>query len=144
MNKLEFDYILQNGESYLVEFKERVNSSLVREMIAFANASGGRIFLGVTDNGKARGIEITNKLRSRIQDFANNCQPSVPVDLKEYKNILIIGIPEGKDKPYQCSEGFFIRMGSNAQKMDRDRIIEFIQTEGKVRFEEQIHKKFNF
>jgi len=41
MNKLEFDYILQNGESYLVEFKERVNSSLVREMIAFANAFEG-------------------------------------------------------------------------------------------------------
>ena len=41
MNKREFDYILQNGESYLVEFKERVNSSLVREMTAFANASGG-------------------------------------------------------------------------------------------------------
>ncbi len=55
MNKREFDYILQNGESYLVEFKERVNSSLSREMTAFANASGGRIFIGVTDSGKARG-----------------------------------------------------------------------------------------
>ena len=41
MNKLEFDYILQNGESYLVEFKERVNSSLAREMTAFANAFEG-------------------------------------------------------------------------------------------------------
>jgi len=136
MNKREFDYILQNGESYLVEFKERVNSSLVREMTAFANASGGRIFLGVTDSGKAVGIEITNKLRSRIQDMANNCQPPVTVVLKKYHNILIIDIPEGKDKPFQCSEGFFIRMGSNAQKMDRDRIVEFLQAEGKVRFEE--------
>jgi len=144
MNKREFDYILQNGESYLVEFKERVNSSLSREMTAFANASGGRIFIGVTDSGKARGIEITNKLRSRIQDMANNCQPPVPVDLKKYHNILIIDILEGKDKPYQCSEGFFIRMGSNAQKMDRDRIVEFLQAEGKVRFEEQVHKKFSF
>ena len=91
MNKLEFDYILQNGESYLVEFKERVNSSLAREMTAFANASGGRIFLGVTDNGKAGGIEITNKLRSRIQDFANNCQPYVPVDLKYVKMAVEMG-----------------------------------------------------
>ena len=144
MNKREFDYILQNGESYLVEFKERVNSSFVREMTAFANASGGRIFLGVTDSGKAVGIEITNKLRSRIQDMANNCQPPVTVVLKKYHNILIIDIPEGKDKPFQCSEGFFIRMGSNAQKMDRDRIVEFLQAEGKVRFEEQVHKKFSF
>jgi ATP-dependent DNA helicase RecG len=144
MNKREFDYIMQNGESYLVEFKERVNSSLAREMTVFANASGGKIFLGVTDGGKSVGIDITNKFRSRIQDMANNCQPSVSVVLKKYHNILIIDIPEGKDKPYQCSEGFFIRMGSNAQKMDRDRIVEFLQAEGKVRFEEQVHKRFSF
>lgn len=60
MNKREFEYILQNGESYLIEFKERVNNSLAREMTAFANASGGRIFLGVTDKGGTRGVEITN------------------------------------------------------------------------------------
>ncbi len=144
MNKNEFDYILQNGESYLVEFKERANSSLAREITAFANASGGRIFVGVTDNGQAVGIEISNKLRSRIQDIANNCQPPVTIDLKGYDNILTIEIPEGKDKPYQCADGFFIRMGSNAQKMDRDRIVEFLQAEGKVRFEEQVHKKFSF
>ena len=98
----------------------------------------------MTDQGEARGIEITNALRSRIQDMANNCQPPVVIDLKKYGNILIVHVPEGKDKPYQCADGFFIRMGSNAQKMNRDRIVEFLQTEGKVRFEEQVHKKFNF
>ncbi len=85
MNKREFEYILQNGESYLVEFKERINSSLAREITAFANASGGRIFLGVSDTGEARGIEVTNQLRSRIQDMANNCQPPVAIDLKIYE-----------------------------------------------------------
>ncbi|MGD9160493.1 MAG: putative DNA binding domain-containing protein, partial [Desulfobacteraceae bacterium] len=145
MKKKEFEYILQNGESYLVEFKERVNSSLSREITAFANASGGRIFLGVSDDGKAIGIDITNRLRSQIQDIANSCQPSINVNLKKYSSsILIIDVPEGKDKPYQCSEGFFIRMGSNAQKMHRDRIVEFLQSEGKIKFEEQVHKKFDF
>ena len=49
MNVKELDYILQEGESYFVEFKERVNKSLARELTAFANASGGRIFLGIDD-----------------------------------------------------------------------------------------------
>ncbi|MCK4561187.1 MAG: ATP-binding protein [Calditrichia bacterium] len=88
LNEEEFNYILQNGESYLVEFKERFNSSLSREITAFANASGGRIYLGVSDSGVVRGIEITNKVRSQIQDIANNCQPSIPIELKEFKNIL--------------------------------------------------------
>ena len=144
LSEKEFDYILQNGESYLVEFKERINSSLSREITAFANASGGKIFVGVTDSGVAKGIEITNKQRSRIQDIANNCQPPVYIKLEEFKNILIVVIPEGKDKPYQCAEGFFIRMGANAQKMNRNQIVEFLQAEGQLRFEEQFHKKFSF
>jgi ATP-dependent DNA helicase RecG len=49
----------------------------------------------------------------------------------------VINIPEGKNKPYQCSEGFFIRTGANAQKMSRTQIIEFLQYEGKLKFEEQ-------
>ena len=140
----EFDYILQNGESYLVEFKERINTTLSRELTAFANASGGKIYLGVNDRGESVGIEISNRLRSQIQDIANNCQPSIHINLHEYKNILIITIPEGKDKPYQCSDGFFIRMGANAQKMNRDRIFDFLQSEGKLRFEEQLHNKYDF
>ena len=116
MNKREFDYILQNGESYLVEFKEKVNSSLAREMTAFANASGGRIFLGVTDSGKARGIEITNKLRSRVQDMANNCRPPVTVGLKKYNKILIIDIPEGEGQALSMLRRFLHPHGEQRTK----------------------------
>ncbi|MBN2857462.1 MAG: putative DNA binding domain-containing protein [Candidatus Delongbacteria bacterium] len=144
MNEAEFEYILQNGESYLVEFKEDVNSSLSREVTAFANASGGKIYIGITDSGEVKGIKVTNKLKSQIQDIANNCQPAVKIELVQYENILIVIVPEGTEKPYQCSEGFFVRMGTNAQKMKRDQIIDFLYNEGRIRFEEQIHKKFDF
>jgi predicted HTH transcriptional regulator len=71
MNREELDYIIQEGESYLVEFKERVNASLAREITAFANASGGRIFVGITDKGAITGVAVSNKIRSQIQDIAN-------------------------------------------------------------------------
>lgn len=35
-------------------------------------------------------------------------------------------------------------MGANAQKMNRSQIVEFLQAEGQLRFEEQFHKKFSF
>ncbi|HQO10599.1 MAG TPA: ATP-binding protein [Clostridiales bacterium] len=57
---------LQNGESYLVEFKEDVNSSLSREITAFANASGGKIYIGITDSGEVKGVKVTNKLKSQL------------------------------------------------------------------------------
>ena len=144
MNEVELNFILQEGESYFIEFKQNISKSISKEMIAFANASGGRIFIGIDDKGNIPGINITNSLKSRINDFAKNCSPSVTMTLSEYKNVLIINIPEGKDKPYQCSEGFYIRMGANAQKMTREQIIEFLQSEGKVRFEEQYDSRFNF
>ncbi len=54
MNKLEFDYILQNGESYLVEFKESVNSSLARGITVFANAFEGFWKKGCTQKSTYR------------------------------------------------------------------------------------------
>ncbi|MBN2650902.1 MAG: hypothetical protein JXR63_00865 [Spirochaetales bacterium] len=33
-------------------------------------------------------------------------------------------------------------MGANTQKMNRDGIIEFLQSEGQIRFEEQLHRKY--
>ena len=119
MTKLELEYILQEGESYLIEFKEKVTNSLSRELAAFANASGGRIFIGIDDNNNIKGVSNSNKIKSQIQDIANNCQPAIEISITEFQNIIIIQIPEGKEKPYQCADGFFIRMGVNSQKMKR-------------------------
>ncbi|MEW6040081.1 MAG: RNA-binding domain-containing protein [Elusimicrobiota bacterium] len=42
MNKKELELLLKEGEGYKVEFKESL-SNLDKEIIAFANSSGGRI-----------------------------------------------------------------------------------------------------
>ena len=39
-------FVLQEGEGYKIEFRESI-SHIAREMVAFANASGGRIFVGI-------------------------------------------------------------------------------------------------
>lgn len=58
------DKILELGEGQFIEFKEAFDKSLQKEIVAFANASGGVIYLGITDTGKPKAIEITNRLRS--------------------------------------------------------------------------------
>jgi len=47
MNEKELQLILEEGEGYKIEFKE-TPLGLDKEMVAFANASGGRIFLRIT------------------------------------------------------------------------------------------------
>jgi len=143
MNSRELKQIIEEGEGYKIEFKESL-SGLDKEMVAFANASGGRIFLGISDDKKIKGIKINNVLKSQIQDIANNCDPSIKIFFEEFENVLIINVKEGDDKPYKCSAGFFTRVGPNSQKLSRDEIIAFIKSEGKIRFDELINLKFDY
>ena len=66
MTKEELKIIIEEGEGYRIEFKERV-SDLDREMVAFANASGGRIFLGISDEGMVKGNVIVEIFENRLR-----------------------------------------------------------------------------
>jgi ATP-dependent DNA helicase RecG len=144
MTQAELDTILQEGEGYYLEFKENVNSDLAKELVAFANSSGGRIFIGIDDDCKLKGITINNDLKSRIQTIARDCDPQVDISLETYQNILIIHVSEGNEKPYRCNKGFFIRSGANSQKMDTQQIIDFVQQEGRIKFDEQTRVKTDY
>lgn len=144
MNKDEFNQILEEGEGQFIEFKENFSKYIAKDIVAFANASGGWILLGVDDENAVKGIKITNSLKSQIVDVGKNCDPKILVDLEEHKNVLIVKVREGEDKPYQCSSGFYLRLGYNSQKLTRDEILRFSIQENKIRFDEQICKNFDF
>jgi ATP-dependent DNA helicase RecG len=127
--------ILSDGEGYTVEFKVSPDKTLAQEGCAFANASGGRIFIGVSDDGQIIGTDTSNSARSRIQDTINQIEPQLSVNTSVHENIIIINVPQGKDKPYSCSKGFFMRSGPNSQKLERNDIIEFFQSEGHIRYD---------
>ncbi len=43
--------VLELGEGQFIEFKESFDKGLAKEIAAFANASGGVIYLGINDDG---------------------------------------------------------------------------------------------
>jgi len=143
MKYKDLNLIIEEGEGYLIEFKEKV-ANIDKEMVSFANGSGGRIFIGITDNGKLKGVKITNKLKSQVQDIAHNCDPSIKIILEELENILVVHVRSGEDKPYSCTSGFYTRIGPNAQKMKRNKIIDFFRSEGKIRYDELINLDFKY
>jgi hypothetical protein len=63
--------VCAEGEGQKIEFKAKT-TNLAKEMVAFANASGGSLFLGISDDGKIVGVDDSNRLRSQIQDVAND------------------------------------------------------------------------
>ena len=54
MTPADLEILVQQGEGTTLEFKERLSSSFAREVVALANTVGGRILLGVRDDGDRR------------------------------------------------------------------------------------------
>ena len=132
--------IVSEGESYKIEFKASPDKTLPSEVCAFANAAGGKIFIGVSDDNTIVGTDVSNAARSRVQDTINKVEPHLSVKVDILENIIVLTVPEGTQKPYSCPAGFYIRSGSNTQKLDRDSIIEFLHNEGRVRYDEIVRE----
>ena len=135
MTPADLAMLIQQGEGATLEFKENLSSSLAREMSALANTIGGRILLGVSDNGVVAGVQDSNALRARIQNIAHNCDPPVKIVVEPVNEVIVVHVRESDGKPVQCSDGFFWRQGAMTQKLSRDEIRNFFRSEGVIRFD---------
>src|SRR5437879_6024223 len=107
---LELDKIIPHGEDGQNQFKEDIRSgdSLAAEMVAFSNSRGGKIFIGVADNGDLVGL--SNRDVSRINQLISNTasqhvRSPIAVQTENIlvapdRVVIVLTIPEGIDKPY--------------------------------------------
>jgi len=128
----------------MLEYKESFSSSLARELVAFANSVGGKILIGVRDDGTVAGVHDSNGLRAKVQDIARNCDPPVKVLVEPVEKVVVVHVRESENKPVQCREGFFWRQGAGTQKLSRDEIRDFFRSEGSVRFDLAVCPKFRY
>ena len=145
MNAAELKLLIAEGEGLTVEFKEKYTPRIDRDIVAFSNARGGRIILGVTDDGRLTGESLTNKLKAEVLDLARKCDP--PVEIKKISrcgDLVIIEIPEGGEKPYSCSAGYFVRFDGLSQKMTQKEVRLVYKAAAANVFEEEIHKDFSW
>lgn len=144
MKRLDLDVLLQEGEGSMLEYKEGFSASFARELVPLANTAGGKILLGVRDDGTIKGIPDSNDLRARIQDIARNCDPPVKVLVQRMAEVTVVTVRESDAKPVQCSDGFFWRQGAVTQKLSRDEIRDFFRSEGGIRFDLSLCPKFRY
>src|SRR3989338_2543933 len=144
MNKEELRGLIETGEGYTLDFKEGIPSDLGRHICAFANASGGRIILGVRDDGSACGYKLRKADEAKINTTARNLEPSVRVSVERVGDFAVIHIPEGENKPHSSAGQFYLRIGSTSQQLKRDEIRGFFQRERLVRFDEKPNMEIDF
>lgn len=106
MNIQDLKNLIDTGESSFLEFKHKVASpeKIAREIVALANTKGGKILVGVDDNGEICGIDSYYEeefwLRQAVQDV---CVPPVDITIEllhvSKKDVLIVEVPEAEVKP---------------------------------------------
>ena len=144
MKAADLDILLQEGEGVMLEYKEGISSSFARELVGLANTAGGKILLGVRDDGIIKGIADTNQLRASIQDIARNCDPPVTILVQRVGKVTVVTVRESDSKPVQCSDGYFWRQGAVTQKLSRDEIRDLFRSEGAIRFDISLCPKFRY
>ena len=131
---LQFEMLLQEGEGPYVEFKQEVRegewSRITQSVVAFANAKGGTIAVGVSDQGEVVGMPgafpTHDDLARALREWVD---PDLECKLERWpvrgKTVVIISVPEGTTKPYFHKErGPLIRRGSNNLPMKRVDVVQ--------------------
>lgn len=124
--------LLEQGEGQSVEFEKSIPSEddIARDLVAFSNADGGKIIYGLDDKNKHLvGVEVNGNFEDLIKNIGKNrCTPSIVASLetieKADKNIILINVPEGVDKPYRCDEICYIRDGNVSRPAKENEIKE--------------------
>lgn len=125
MLALEALEIISNGKNSGVEFKndDIRPEQLAKELVAFANLQGGKIFLGVEDNGEISGIKRNNLEQWVLNCFRDKVFPHIIPFYEELiiddKTIAVVTITAGISKPYVVKHNnradIYIRMGSRSE-----------------------------
>ena len=59
-------------------------------MVAFASASGGSLFLGISDDGQIIGLDASNRMRNQVQDIANGSDACIPIPIMPHGQVIKI------------------------------------------------------
>jgi len=108
MTLRELEQLVALGEGISLEFKRRVPQPerIAKEIVALANTNGGRIVLGVGDDGSIEGFEHIAEQRFLLrQATETHCTPPVEYETErvvvgDRRDVIVVTVPESQNKPH--------------------------------------------
>lgn len=111
MRKLHpIESLIAEGEHQRLDFKFEVSDSkkIARTLSAFANTDGGRLLIGVKDNGRISGIQGDEEYYMIEAASQLYTKPSVPFQAKTWdingKTVLEVSIDPSPERPYMAPD----------------------------------------
>ena len=141
MLKTELLELIANGENSGLEFKrdEVRPEQFAKEVVALANFQGGRIILGVDDDGTITGLQRPDAEEWVMNVFRDKIHPMIlpfyeEIKLDDGKVIAVVTFPAGSSKPYVLRHGgkedIYIRVGTTSRLATREQQIRLFEWGG--------------
>jgi ATP-dependent DNA helicase RecG len=115
------------GESLHVEFKSSFDRETIETVVAFANARGGTIFIGIKDNGALKGVSLGKEtLNEWLGQIKLSTSPSVIPDIDaiqlDGKTVVAIRVMEYPVKPVNTKGKYYKRVAASNHQLSLSEI----------------------
>lgn len=130
-------------ESQTIEFKLFWRDEYLKIISAFANADGGRLIIGVDDNGNPVGVKNSIKL---LEDLPNKIRdilgliPKIKLEKRKGKDIIVLEV-ECSYAPISYQGRFYIRSGSTVQELKGRELTRFLISKSGKRWDEYLEER---
>lgn len=134
-----------NNENERTEYKREFTDDIAKEVVAFANTEGGKIYVGANDGGTPAPFENTDNTYTRI---TNSVRDSVAPDVTMFtkyslnNGVIKVNVSEGSSKPYYLKSkglkpsGVYIRQGASSVQASPEQIRRMIKLSDRDSYEE--------
>ncbi|MCI1746879.1 MAG: putative DNA binding domain-containing protein [Acidipropionibacterium sp.] len=146
---------LSAHEGKTLEFKRDLSSPTkpLRTIVAFANSAGGRLVIGVNDDGTVAGVadplaeeeRITSLIADRISP---QLVPAIDLVTLGDSTVLVVDVPLSTRRPHYMADqgseaGVYVRLGSSSRQADPVLVTELERNARGVAFEDLPESRAN-
>lgn len=123
-----------------IEFKRQYTDDIKYAVLAFANTEGGTLYIGINDDGSAKGVENPDAVMLQVMNMIRDTiRPDITVavdcstELMENKHVVVLIIQRGVARPYYLANkgirpaGVYVRQGASSVPASETAILQMIK-----------------
>ena len=106
-------------EGQQTEYKKNFGKELIISLVAFSNTDGGKVVIGIKDDGDICGVDISDET---LQHYQNEIKvatypqlfPKIWVEEREGKSVIVFEVSEYPVKPVSYKSRYYKRVHNRA------------------------------